>query len=62
VLAEQEGERASQPFMRGRSADGRLVAIPNPFNAGTPHAYDPPAPGNQPHPVQAAVTPGWNLQ
>ena len=53
VLAEADQAAKAQPLIR--RADG--VVVGNPFNPATPQPFHP-AQG-QPHPVQAATTPGW---
>jgi hypothetical protein len=57
LAAEQEAAAAGKALLRGRTADGHMVALPNPHFAGTPQPFHPPA--SAPHPVQPSTTPGW---
>jgi hypothetical protein len=60
LLAEQEAAARGRDLHLLNGQDG-VTAVPNPHNPDVPQPYHPPAQGNQPHPVQAATTPGWNI-
>jgi hypothetical protein len=44
LLAEQDREQREKPLTRRRTADGQIVAVPNPLHGGSPQPWHPPSP------------------